>query len=88
MENDDNGLTELVVKAKRKLKYEEGDEHEWLKNKNKILRMQSQNYKGLKPGLEKTRVLLKKPNWVGLNWVIYHKTKKKPKIIQGFSKNY
>lgn len=48
MENDDKGLTELVIKAKRKLKYEEGDEHEWLKNKNKILRMQGQDYKGLK----------------------------------------
>ncbi|XP_022181405.1 uncharacterized protein LOC111041441 [Myzus persicae] len=48
MEKDDSGLTELVVKAKRKLKYEEGDEHEWLKNKNKILRMQGQAYKGLR----------------------------------------
>lgn len=37
-----------MVKAKRKLKYEQGDEHVWEKNKNKILRMKGEKYKGLK----------------------------------------
>lgn len=31
MEIDDSGLTEYVVKAKKNLKYEKGDKHEWLK---------------------------------------------------------
>ncbi|XP_060866380.1 uncharacterized protein LOC132942093 [Metopolophium dirhodum] len=48
IETDDGSSTENVVKVKRKLKYEEGDELEWLKNKNKILRMQGKDYKGLK----------------------------------------
>lgn len=54
----ETGSETIVVKAKRKLKYEAGDKLSWKKNKNKILRMKGKTYQGLKKMVKENFIFL------------------------------